>query len=78
MHRDLKCRVHLKYNQALKYLSLESYHPIKFFKYIPNGILKRLSKSTSASNTTSNSRMDTLYPGAAKSLRTAKKIPIYS
>ena len=38
--------VHLKENQALKYLNADSQHTRATFKAIPSGVLKRLSKLT--------------------------------
>ena len=71
MYGDLNFRAHLKENQLLKYLNLESCYHIKYFKSIPNRVLKMLSKLTYASNTTLSSRLYAI-PWLRKKLKIVK------
>ena len=66
--------VHLKENQALKYLNADSQHTRATFKAIPSGVLKRLLKLTTITEQNGNQTIDEIYPAHAEALTKAKLI----
>ena len=74
-HNDLAFKIHMKPNQVLKYLNKDSCHTGNYFKAIPNGVLRILSKLTSKSNLNFNSKLDELYSNHAKAFQTANLAP---
>ena len=77
-NQDLRFKVHLKKNQMLKYLNKGSTHTKACFKAIPNGVLSRLAKLTSATEISKEKKLDELYPDHAEALRKADLAPIFS
>ena len=69
---QLKFRVHLKPNQQLKYLNKGSTHTNATFKSIPSGVIKRLSKLTSATPENENLPMNEIYPTHAAAMEKAE------
>mmetsp|Transcript_21389 Transcript_21389/g.42835 ORF Transcript_21389/g.42835 Transcript_21389/m.42835 type:complete len:131 (+) Transcript_21389:1120-1512(+) len=65
---DLNFRVHLKENQAIKYLNKGSQHTKACFKEISLGMLDHLAKLTTVNSSNENLTMDKIYPIHAKSL----------
>ena len=74
-HGRLKFKVHIKPNQALKYLNRGSSHTNSCFKAIASGVFGRLTKLTSKSKKTMNSRINELYPLHAAALKLADLAP---
>jgi hypothetical protein len=74
-NQDLRFKVHLKENQMLKYLNKGSTHTKACFKAIPNGVLGRLAKLTSATEISKEKKLDELYPDHAEALRKADLAP---
>jgi len=72
---ELQFRVHLKKNQALKYLNRGSSHTEACFAAIPAGVMKRLASLTTRTKESEVKMMDELYPEHAKALRAAKLAP---
>ena len=64
----LNFRVHLKENQAIKYLNKGSQHTKACFKAIPLGVFDRLAKLTTINSSNENLTMDKIYPIHAKAL----------
>ena len=75
LSRELKFRVHLKPNQKLKYLNHDSTHSPSTFRAIPSGVLNRLSKLTSKSQSLKGIKLDEAYPHHARALRIAGIAP---
>jgi hypothetical protein len=71
----LQFRVHLKENQALKFLNRGSTHTEACFAAIPVGVMKRLASFTTRTDESELMSMDKLYPAHAKALQTAKLVP---
>ena len=71
----LECKVHVKENQALKYLNLGSCHTHNCFTAIPNGVFNRLTKLTSKTSVNLDSRINDLCPRHTKALTNAKLAP---
>ena len=74
-NNELKCRVHLKPNQTLKYLNKSSTHQNCTFKAIPKSTIKRLAQLTSLTSENEHKTIDELYPDHARALRYAKLAP---
>ena len=72
---DLKCRVHLKKNQTLKYLNNSSNHRECTFRAIPKSVVNRLAQLTSLTPENENETIDKLYPSHHKALKKAKLNP---
>ena len=72
---ELKCQVHLKPNQKLKYLNSDSTHLSSVFKAIPSGVLERLGKLTSKSKKIENTKIEQIYPLHSQALKTAGLAP---
>ena len=72
---ELRFRVHLKPNQKLKYLNNDSTHLPSTFRAIPSGVLNRLSKLTSKSQSLEDTKLDKAYPHHAKALQIAGIAP---
>ena len=72
---ELKCEVHLKKGQELKYLNQSSTHQNCTFKAITGGVVKRLASLTSLTPENENKTIDELYPGHAKALKSANLAP---
>jgi hypothetical protein len=68
----LAFKVHLKENQALKYLNEGSCHTSSCFKSIPHGVLRRLSILTSMTPENKDKPLNKLYPEHTKALEHAK------
>ena len=66
--------VHLKENQALKYLNTDSQHTRATFKAILSGVIKRLSKLTNITEENENLTIDKICPKHAKALTKEKLI----
>jgi hypothetical protein len=69
---ELQFRVHMKENQALKYLNRGSAHRESCFAAIPTGVLKRLASLTTRTEESEMKTMDELYPAHAQALRTGQ------
>eukprot|EP00984_Skeletonema_dohrnii_P023783 scaffold12871_cov72-Skeletonema_dohrnii-CCMP3373.AAC.1 len=73
-NEDLQFRVHVKENQALKYLNRGSNHTNATFKAIPMGVCRRLVSLTSVNADNENKTIDELYPEHFNALRRANLI----
>jgi hypothetical protein len=67
----LKIGVHLKENQELKYLNIESTHSPACFKAISTGVFHRLAKLTSCTEENKNTLLSDLYPDHFAALKVA-------
>ena len=71
----LEFTVHLKPNQALRYLNRESTHRESTFRSIPQGVFRRLTSLTSDTEYFNTLRIDELYPHHAAALHAAGLAP---
>ena len=67
--------VHLKPNQALKYLNAESSHTASVFKAVPHGVIDRLAKLTTITDSNKDATIDEIYPHHATALKAAGLSP---
>ena len=72
---ELKCKVHLKKGQELKYLNQSSTHQNCTFRAITGGVIKRLAQLTSLTPENENKTIDELYPDHAQALKSANLAP---
>jgi hypothetical protein len=79
---SLAFRVHLKPNQKLQYLNMDSTHTKPCLKAIPNGVLNRPAKPTTPLPTLADKSLDKIYPHHLEKLHQAgllsKPIPTLS
>ena len=72
---ELKCRVHLKPGQQLKYLNKSSTHRNHTFRAITSSVTKRLAQLTSLTEENKDESINKLYPGHAHALESANLAP---
>ena len=73
----LLTQVHLKENQLLKYLNIDSTHTNACFKAIPYGVTMRLATLTSATDENIDKPINEIYPDHAAALSKAGQKPKY-
>ena len=73
----LLTQVHLKENQLLKYLNVDSTHTNACFKAIPYGVTMRLATLTSATDENIDKPINEIYPDHAAALSKAGQKPKY-